>query len=224
MTKPIRTPLSPEQLEDARRLREIYQARVRESRDDPSKPKLTQTEVGERCEWKSPQSTVSQYMNGKVALNLEALLKLSKALEFKIEDVSPSLAESLKDAPVGHHASDAPESIVADALSRRTAWYIESGKDAAFFESILNDVPLTLRIRHILEGIGKLVPNDLDELSKAAVGVNNHATEILLLLDSLLEAAAHDALDLDDITTMAELVNKRRNEKVHGVNLERKET
>lgn len=217
MTKPIRTPLSAEQLEDARRLREIYQARVRESRDDPSKPKLTQTEVGERCEWKSPQSTVSQYMNGKVALNLEALLKLSKALCFKIEDVSPSLAESIKDVPISDHASDSPESVVADALSKRTAWYIESGKDAEFFESILNDVPLTLRIRHIVEGICKLGPADIEELSRAAVGVNSYATEILLLLDSLLETAAHGAIGLDDITVMAELVHKRRNEKVHGI-------
>ena len=96
MKKPIRTPLSPEQLADAKRLHDIYKARAKESRSDPSKPALTQTEVGERCEWRSPQSTVSQYMTGKVALNLEALLKLADALDFEPHEVSPSLAAGIR--------------------------------------------------------------------------------------------------------------------------------
>ncbi|UMY59832.1 XRE family transcriptional regulator [Pseudomonas sp. LS.1a] len=96
MKKPIRTPLSAEQLADAKRLHEIYKQRVKESREDPSKPALTQTEVGERCEWKSPQSTVSQYMTGKVALNLEALVKLSEALDFEPAQVSPTLAAGIR--------------------------------------------------------------------------------------------------------------------------------
>lgn len=92
MNKPIRTPLSPEQLKDAERLTAIYKKRVAESRARGDQPSLNQTEVGERCEWRSPQSTVSQYMNGKVALNLEALVKLAAALQFEPAEVSPSLA------------------------------------------------------------------------------------------------------------------------------------
>lgn len=92
MKKPTRTPLSVSQLSDAERLREIYLRRVKESRDKGDRPTLNQAEVGERCEWKSPQSTVSQYLNGKVALNLEALVKLSAALDFEPADVSPTLA------------------------------------------------------------------------------------------------------------------------------------
>jgi phage repressor protein C with HTH and peptisase S24 domain len=95
MSKPIRTPLSEEQLADARRLQDVYKKRVQESREK-GESTLTQTEVGERCEWKSPQSTVSQYMNGKVALNLEALLKLSAALHFEPAEVSPTLAMGLQ--------------------------------------------------------------------------------------------------------------------------------
>lgn len=91
MKKPTRTPLSEEQLADAKRLQDIYNQRVRESRDKGG-PVLTQTEIGERCEWKSPQSTVSQYMTGKVALNLEALVKLADALDFEPDEISPSLA------------------------------------------------------------------------------------------------------------------------------------
>jgi len=95
MNKPTRTPLSDQQLADAERLRAVYNLRVKESKARGDSPTLNQTEVGERCEWKSPQSTVSQYMNGKVALNLDALVKLSNALDFEPADVSPSLASGL---------------------------------------------------------------------------------------------------------------------------------
>lgn len=115
MKKPIRTPLSAEQLADAKRLHEIYKQRVKESRDDPSKPVLTQTEVGERCEWKSPQSTVSQYMTGKVALNLEALVKLSEALDFEPAQVSPTLAAGIRRAsPQVAHPTEAANSPLPD--------------------------------------------------------------------------------------------------------------
>lgn len=96
MSKPIRTPLSPEQLADAQRLMAIYKKRVAESKTRGDQPALNQTEVGERCEWKSPQSTVSQYMNGKVALNLEALVKLAAALDFEPAEVSPTLAAGIR--------------------------------------------------------------------------------------------------------------------------------
>ncbi|MNM69030.1 putative HTH-type transcriptional regulator [compost metagenome] len=109
MKKPIRTPLSAEQLADAKRLHDIYKKRAKESREDPSKPAITQTEVGERCEWKSPQSTVSQYMTGKVALNLEALVKLSEALDFEPAEVSPTLAAGIRRAShLNHPGHDAP--------------------------------------------------------------------------------------------------------------------
>lgn len=113
MKKPIRTPLSAEQLADAKRLHDIYKIRVRESRENPGKPVLTQTEVGERCEWKSPQSTVSQYMTGKVALNLEALVRLSQALDFEPYEVSPTLAAGIRRAaPVMDHAAEAANSPI----------------------------------------------------------------------------------------------------------------
>ena len=98
MKKPTRTPLNSDQLLDAERLRAIYAKRVKESKARGDVPPLNQTEVGERCEWKSPQSTVSQYMNGKVALNLDALVKLAIALDFEPAEVSPILAGGIKRA------------------------------------------------------------------------------------------------------------------------------
>lgn len=106
MKKPIRTPLSEDQLADAKRLTDIYKARVKESKARGDAQPLNQAEVGERCEWKSPQSTVSQYMTGKVALNLDALVKLSKALDFEPYEVSPTLAAGIRRAAPGQSALD----------------------------------------------------------------------------------------------------------------------
>ncbi len=137
MKKPIRTPLSAEQLADAKRLHEIYKQRVKESRADPSKQVLTQTEVGERCEWRSPQSTVSQYMTGKVALNLEALVKLSQALDFEPSQVSPTLAAGIRRAPTSfdHHAEAAnsplPDGSDEEELDGRYAYVPQYDAKAA---------------------------------------------------------------------------------------------
>ncbi|RMS14528.1 CI repressor protein [Pseudomonas coronafaciens pv. coronafaciens] len=47
------------------------------------------------CGWNSGQSAVSQYLGGKLALNLEALIKLSEVLDFEPEDVSPTLGRGI---------------------------------------------------------------------------------------------------------------------------------
>lgn len=71
---------------EAARLKAIYQDRKK------ANPDLSQEKLAEECGW-SGQSVVSQYMNGKIPLNLSALLKFSKALGFNPFDVSPRLAE-----------------------------------------------------------------------------------------------------------------------------------
>lgn len=77
--------------EEAARLKAIYTARKVEDRS------LNQDKVAEACGW-SGQSAVSQYMTGKIALNLPALLSLSRALRFPPESVSPRLAETMQTA------------------------------------------------------------------------------------------------------------------------------
>ncbi|MNS78856.1 hypothetical protein D3C72_1124890 [compost metagenome] len=51
------------------------------------------------------------------------------------------------------------------------------------------------------------------------VGCPKYASEILILLDAVLEAAVYQAIDLDEIQAITTLVQKRRNEKVHGKGL-----
>lgn len=92
--------------EEARKLKAIYKDR---KRDNPS---LTQEHVADLCEW-SGQSVVSQYLNGKIPLNLPALLKFSKVLGFALPDVSPRLAAQL--TPSWVPTPQPPEELRSDA-------------------------------------------------------------------------------------------------------------
>lgn len=74
--------------EEAARLMAIYKAR--KSAD----PSLNQEKVAHDCGWAS-QSVVSQYMTGKIPLNISALMSLSRALNFPPEAVSPRLVETI---------------------------------------------------------------------------------------------------------------------------------
>ena len=73
-------------IEEAARLSAIYKHR---KKLDPS---LNQAKIADACDWSS-QSIVSQYMTGKIPLNLTALLKLSRSLKFKPSDVSERLVK-----------------------------------------------------------------------------------------------------------------------------------
>ncbi|WP_060507357.1 S24 family peptidase [Pseudomonas sp. NBRC 111124] len=63
---------------------------------------------------------MSQYMTGKVALNLEALVKLSEALDFEPAEVSPTLAAGIRRASSAQHfdhdtqAANSPLPVSAD--------------------------------------------------------------------------------------------------------------
>lgn len=72
---------------EAMRLKAIYQDRKRKD------PTLTQDKIADLCEW-SGQSVVSQYLNGRIPLNLSALLKFANVLKFWPEEVSPRLIAS----------------------------------------------------------------------------------------------------------------------------------
>lgn len=56
-------------------------------------PSLNQEKVADLCGW-AGQSVVSQYLNGKIALNVSALLKFAHVLKFDPHEVSPRLISS----------------------------------------------------------------------------------------------------------------------------------
>jgi len=104
-----RRPLTSEEVAESTRLKAIYEQRKAAAK--AAGRNLTQADVAEACGW-SGQSAFSQYATGKVPLNVEALLKLAKALDFDVSEVSPRLMWS-----VGHeimHSMLRPSAHLSD--------------------------------------------------------------------------------------------------------------
>lgn len=86
--------LTPEQLEECARLKEIFDERQEASQG--AGKRLSQVDVGILCGWSSPQSTMSQLLTGKLALSLESLVRLAHVLKFDPKRVSTRLSSSLQ--------------------------------------------------------------------------------------------------------------------------------
>lgn len=83
--------LTPEQLEDAKRLKALYE----------SKKKIlgiTQQHIADALD--ITQGAVGHYLNGRNALNLSAALTFSRLLQVPVSDFSPSLAKEVDGASV----------------------------------------------------------------------------------------------------------------------------
>lgn len=108
-------PLTEAQLEAARRLRDAYALAKQTS------PSLTQEAIAHACGWKT-QGAVSQYMLGKIPLNLSALLKLSAALGVAPGDIYPELASSALHDMLGASSISGPRGTTptGDAISQAT--------------------------------------------------------------------------------------------------------
>lgn len=100
--------------EEASRLKAIYQARKTEDHS------LNQEKIADECGWSS-QSVVSQYMTGKIPLNLSALISLSRALRFPPERVSPRLALQMAGISTESTSGPRPESN-AEMIGMMSAW------------------------------------------------------------------------------------------------------
>lgn len=83
-----RRALTPAELEDAQRLRQIWDTRKVELQ-------LSQEEMAYRCGWKT-QAAFSQYLLGRIPLNLKALLAISNVLTVDPAAISPRLASLMK--------------------------------------------------------------------------------------------------------------------------------
>lgn len=84
MATTVRRKLSNEEIADVDRLRAIYDAKKLTTG-------MTQVQLAEACGWES-QGTVAQYFSKKMALNLDAAFRLSKALDVPLDAISPRLA------------------------------------------------------------------------------------------------------------------------------------
>lgn len=78
-------PVTNEELEDAKRLRIIWN----QKKDELN---LSQVKAAKELGYNS-QGAVSQYINGKVGLNLQAAAKFAKLLRVNVVDISPRLGK-----------------------------------------------------------------------------------------------------------------------------------
>jgi len=115
MRKPSqRTPLHPWQIEDAARLRAIYDSRVMTS----------QQVFAETSGLGKTQGAISHFLQGRTALHLGAALKFARALRCSVADFSPTLSDQLGSASDNQvlqlHAKLSPEDqqLVLNMLQR----------------------------------------------------------------------------------------------------------
>lgn len=85
--KPKRRPLTPQEREEALKIRSIYEAKKRELR-------LTQETLAEKMGF-GTQGAVSQYMQGRIPMSNEVLLRFAYHLEFDPCDLRPDIFEKI---------------------------------------------------------------------------------------------------------------------------------
>ncbi|WP_131667416.1 LexA family protein [Psychrobacter pygoscelis] len=83
--------ITPEQKQDAARLKAIYESTKNEYKAQ-GKP-LSQEIIAHHFNW--TQGAVGHYLNGKIALNLDAAIKFAEFFDVPVADFSPSLARQL---------------------------------------------------------------------------------------------------------------------------------
>lgn len=87
--------------EEAARLKAAYKARKQ------VEPSLTQEQIAHTFNW-SGQSAVSQYMNGRIPLNLQALLGFASVLAVNPSEISPRLVPPGSELAAAFEASKRP--------------------------------------------------------------------------------------------------------------------
>lgn len=85
-------PLTKEQLDDAARLKTLF-LKWQRARRDAGLP-ASQEAISEMLGFN--QSAVSQYLNGRIPLNIDAATKFSTLIELPVVDFSPALASQIE--------------------------------------------------------------------------------------------------------------------------------
>ncbi|WDY60603.1 helix-turn-helix domain-containing protein [Pseudomonas sp. PSKL.D1] len=178
----------------------------------------------------------SKWLNGEAMPGGAKMLALADALKVRAEwleygrgpmrDGAGALPFMIGAAvgPVFAAVSAADGSAIPAAGPRAGVdLFVESNKDAEFLEKVIAGVPMFARIHRVLTALSAMDKEEAESIARQVVGCQKHATEILILLDSVLEAAVYQAMDPEEIQAITTLVQKRRSEKVHGAGLESKE-
>lgn len=209
MKKIKRTELTPEQLTEAKRLKEIYSQRKAEARARGEH--LTQEDIAEACGW-TGQSAVSQYMNGRIALNLEAVIKLSQVLDFDPSIVSERLAQ---------HIPSFSQRNIETAGQPSSVGIGERIKQARLVKKSLEGRPISI------EALGNMIGVTKGSISHWERGVNEPSSRSLLKIASALDVSLEWLLleenskqDGQDIASFsARLIESRKNKGINQTEL-----
>ena len=120
-------PLTEEQLQEAARLKRLFM----EWQDAPTKNRGKRRPQSDALEDLGfNQSALSQYLSGKIPLNLPAALKFASLLSCSLQDFSPLMADKLaKFSAVAEQAADVsekkspPKWITPDAFALLDLYY-----------------------------------------------------------------------------------------------------
>lgn len=107
----IRRNITERDLANARRLKRIWDHRRQEL-------ELTQQKLADR--WKIRQSTISQYLNGVIALNTDSILKFAEALGADPREIDPDLLLPAKSG-VGRAPATRLPVLLAYSADRNTS-------------------------------------------------------------------------------------------------------
>lgn len=112
---PKRRELSQEEQADARRLQAVWNRQKKAIG-------LTQEQVAADCGW-STQGAFSQYLLGRIPLNLRAVVKLARALHVEPHEISPRLAHDLAPTSPLRVAEESPRyGNPPEQNQKRNAW------------------------------------------------------------------------------------------------------
>jgi transcriptional regulator with XRE-family HTH domain len=114
-------PLTKEQLDDAARLKALFLT-WQKGRREAGLP-ASQEALSEMLGFN--QSAVSQYLNGKIPLNVDAATKFSALIEVPISEFSPSLATQIEHYAAATGPAD-PASMVRGATAATTELPIDT--------------------------------------------------------------------------------------------------
>jgi phage repressor protein C with HTH and peptisase S24 domain len=165
-------PLTPVQLADAARLRALYE-QWKHGRRDAGEP-ASQEVVAGLLGFNS-QSSVSQYVNGRIPLNISALLKFCELLAVQPSDISPDLAAEIQRLAGALPEPGTPKEIDPDtdpnfAAIRQVVFKISAGIAGFSVEFTEEDAEEPLFLPR-----GWLERRDLDPTKLYATRVNGNS-------------------------------------------------
>lgn len=199
----------------------------------PKEKRLTQEEIADRLGMS--QGTLSSHLNGKRAINLVMASRLANMLGIEVSAFSPRLAGYIAEISRGHDSGhDTAQRIsavsgpVGSALGAVIAGCYTSSQrsDLSSVQALTElekDIPLTFRVRQLREVISTIDDENAEDSVRSVVGVYHNSREVLELIDSILEAAASNSIDREEIEAIITLINKRRNEKDHELKLSKRQ-